>query len=695
MTATVSSSTNSPLSFSGLASGLNTSEIISSLLSVEREPVARMTNEQTKLEGQRTQLLSIQNGLSQLSVSAQELGSVVLFKDAQGVTSSNPTLVAASTSAGAAIGGYELEVTQLASSGQRTFTFHSPSEADQVTIDGQSFEVAAGASAQTLANAINASSSATVYAAVTNGETIVLSTRATGASGPSYIQVGDAGGTLTEQAALAKEGRNAQYSLDGVAGSSASNTLTSAIPGVTLNLKAVTRSTPVTIDVQPPAPNTSAIVEQVKSFVTLYNSTIAAMQKQLTTKPPQSPATVAELQSGTLFGDPELIGVLDGMRQSIYEPLSGAPSELPSLAQIGISTGAASGSGTVSQSAVEGQLQINTEQLEAQLTANPAGVQQLLQTWSSAFRGVVDPQALPGGDLEARTTGDAEQIAGLGSRMTALNEMIALRQKTLQQQFAAMEAAVSRSESQGSFISAQLSSLSSSSSSSSSSSARHQPVGRRRPLRALDTPRSTLAAPDRLPGGPGRERGRPSAMTPPTATTHAYRENTILAAAPEQLVVMLYDGAQRFLRRAGVAMGAREIERSAQRDPPRRTDHRPPRRRARLRPRPPARVAPAHDLPLLPHARAASAHGAGPREAARGRAAAGRAARVLGPDRQRRRAWLRRLAAPSRRRRRAAHRARRAPIPTSRSSSSPSTSSRSRARAGSSSSARSPASGSS
>lgn len=51
-------------------------------------------------------------------------------------------------------------------------------------------------------------------------------------------------------------------------------------------------------------------------------------------------------------------------------------------------------------------------------------------------------------------------------------------------------------------------------------------------------------------------------MTPPTATTHAYRENTILAAAPEQLVVMLYDGAQRFLRRAGAAMQERETERA-------------------------------------------------------------------------------------------------------------------------------------
>lgn len=51
-------------------------------------------------------------------------------------------------------------------------------------------------------------------------------------------------------------------------------------------------------------------------------------------------------------------------------------------------------------------------------------------------------------------------------------------------------------------------------------------------------------------------------MTPPTATARAYRENTILAAEPAQLVVMLYDGAQRRLRRAEQAMQAHETERS-------------------------------------------------------------------------------------------------------------------------------------
>ncbi len=50
-------------------------------------------------------------------------------------------------------------------------------------------------------------------------------------------------------------------------------------------------------------------------------------------------------------------------------------------------------------------------------------------------------------------------------------------------------------------------------------------------------------------------------MTPPTATPNAaYRESAVLSAPPEVLVVMLYDGARRFLFQAGVAMRDGQIE---------------------------------------------------------------------------------------------------------------------------------------
>jgi flagellar secretion chaperone FliS len=42
--------------------------------------------------------------------------------------------------------------------------------------------------------------------------------------------------------------------------------------------------------------------------------------------------------------------------------------------------------------------------------------------------------------------------------------------------------------------------------------------------------------------------------------SRAYRQNAVLSASPGQLLVMLYDGARRYLYQAGVAMRAQDIE---------------------------------------------------------------------------------------------------------------------------------------
>jgi flagellar protein FliS len=47
-----------------------------------------------------------------------------------------------------------------------------------------------------------------------------------------------------------------------------------------------------------------------------------------------------------------------------------------------------------------------------------------------------------------------------------------------------------------------------------------------------------------------------------SASPQAYRQGAVLAASPAQLVVMLYDGARRFLRQAAITMRAGEIERT-------------------------------------------------------------------------------------------------------------------------------------
>jgi flagellar hook-associated protein 2 len=444
-----STGANSPITVSGLASGLDTSTIISALLAAEREPITRLTTQQEKLQSQQQQIQGIQTSLQQLEFAVSEFGLPGLFETAQTVTSSEPLRVSATTSSGAGVGGYEVEVKQLANSAQRTYAFTAPAAEDTVTIDGRGYTLKAGASAKELATKINSDSNATVYAAVLGSGELVLSNRATGATESEFIKVSDPGGALTEKAGTAKEGKNAEFSVDGVAGTSTSNTVTNAIAGVTLNLAGLTSTGPVTIDVQAPAVSVSSVEAKVQAFVTLYNSTVEAIQKQLTTKPPTAGASASA--TGSLFGDPDLSSLLSRMRQTMYEPIAGLAAEMSSPYDIGLGTGAATG-GTSSQAAIEGQLKLEPTKLAGALQTNPEGVKLMLRHWSQGLQSTIRAAAEPGGTLDARVTGDGTEITELKTRITTMNEMLAVRQKALVATYAALEGVISKNSAQSSWL---------------------------------------------------------------------------------------------------------------------------------------------------------------------------------------------------------------------------------------------------
>ncbi len=452
----VGSATGAPITISGLASGLETSKIISALMAVEREPVTHLGDQQAKLTAEQTQLLSIQGDLQQLSFAASEFAVPSQLESSQTVTSSEPTRVEGTVTGGAPVGGYEIEVTQLANSAQRTFTFTSPTGEGAVTIDGQEFKLQAGESAKELASAINTSGTAKVYAAALANGTLVLSDRETGSTGGEFIEV--TGAALTEVAGTAKEGKDAEFTIDGEKGTSSSNTVTDAIAGVTLTLGGLTPNGPVTLDIKPPGVSVAGIEAQMQSFIKLYNSTVSAIETQLTTRSPQRPQTTSEFATGTLFGDQELSNLLDSMRASMYEPIAGLSDEMSSPYNVGLSTGTPT-AGVTSQSSLEGQLTLDPEKLSEAIKSNPTGVQQMLEQWSQKLQGLVNDAAQPGGTIEARISGDGEQVTQLTSRINSMDELLAQREKALQATYAVLEGVISRNTSQSSWLSQQTESL--------------------------------------------------------------------------------------------------------------------------------------------------------------------------------------------------------------------------------------------
>jgi flagellar hook-associated protein 2 len=453
-----------PTTISGLASGIDTSSLVTQLMAAEAQPRNQLQTKQSLAQATQSLLQGFQTQLTSLSSTLQDLRSPTLFTQTQAVDSSDTSKVIASNANGAGIGGYQVDVSQLANSAQRTFSFTSPASAGTITIDGHDTAVAAGASIQDVVAAINSDSGATVYAAATDSGTLVLSNRATGDTGSGFIAVSDATGSLTEQTAKAKQGKDALFSIDGVAGSSASNTVTNGIAGVTLTLRGITTTSgPATVTVGAPGANTSAIQQKLQSFVNTYNSVVDAIQQKLTEKSVPNATTSSDQQQGLLFGDSQLSDLLDTMRQAIYAPIAGLPAGMNSLSDLGITTG--DPSATIDQDSLDGKLTIDTSKLATAMSTNPSGVRDLLTGttsvtgWAANLGTIVDGAADSTGTLADRISGEGAEIKDLQASIADWNDRLALRQQTLQAQFTAMETALSQSQSQGDWLTGQIASL--------------------------------------------------------------------------------------------------------------------------------------------------------------------------------------------------------------------------------------------
>jgi len=467
----------STMSIGGLASGLDTTSIIAQLMALEKRPRTLLDTKQSLIETKQALLRNFQTQLKSLQTAAADLRSVTLFQQKQAVESSDATKVAVSSTNGAGVGGYQIEVQQLANAAQRTFAFTTPATDTTIRIGNHDTVITAGMTAQDVATAINTDRDAEVYAAATGDGRIVLSRRQSGADSVPFIQVSGNAGVLDEDRTLARAGRDAIFTVDGVTRTSSSNTVTDAVAGVTITLKALTTTSgPVTVTVGAPGADTEAITRKVQAFVDAYNATIEMIRTKLDERPVPDPRTQEDIKNGvadtrlstqrtagTLYADRQLTTMLTTLRQAIYTTVDGTVRGLTSLADIGISTGATSS--TTSQDTLKGKLTLDTRRLTDALTADPNGVRTLLAGVDNAggfargFESLINEQVKSGGMLDSRITGADDELRTLRSQMAQMDARLTLRERALQAQFTALEVAMSKSQQQSAWLSGQLAGL--------------------------------------------------------------------------------------------------------------------------------------------------------------------------------------------------------------------------------------------
>ena len=221
--------------------------------------------------------------------------------------------------------------------------------------DGQqttSITVANGETLQQLASSINNTGLAVNATVVTDTSGSHLSITNTTPSATVSLST-DPVFAFTEATA----GANASLSVDGIPISSATNTVTGAVPGLSINLANAAPGVAVGLSVSPDA---TQITSALTQFVTDYNSSLALVNSQFS----YSSSTSSQ---GVLGSDPTLRSLQSTLMQAISYTAPGSTSGVSTLASLGISMGD------------DGSLTLDTAKLASVVQNNPDAVQTFVQ----------------------------------------------------------------------------------------------------------------------------------------------------------------------------------------------------------------------------------------------------------------------------------------------------------------------------
>jgi flagellar hook-associated protein 2 len=448
------------IQLSGLASGLDTASIIEQLMAVERQPRTRIEMRQASEQARRDGLNQVATQLRALKTAAADLRSTGTWADTQTAVSSDTTKLDVRRTGGAGPGGYDIAVTRLASSTQRTYAYAPPAAGTTLTFtvkDAQGVDVptaipiAAGATLDDAVSAINTTTGSPVYAVNVAGK-LVLASRATGESN-RFTMADSAGGTLTQESE--RLGQNAQVSVDGVDFMPESNTVTGVIPGVELTLKGATTS--VQVNVGAPGPDKTALVAKMKAFTDAYNSVVDSIRTKVTEKPVANASTTTDAKKGTLFGDSGLNAVLRQLRQGVSDSVSGNADALDQLGELGVSTGTASA--TINADSVAGKLTFDSAKLTAALDSDPLAVRKLLggiagtNGIAQRFEGILDPVAGTDGLLASRISSEDSSLKRTADALVTFDARLSRKQEMLNRQWSALETALAKAQARAQDIS--------------------------------------------------------------------------------------------------------------------------------------------------------------------------------------------------------------------------------------------------
>lgn len=449
----------------GVGSGMDINSLVSELVAAERAPrEQRITRQESRLTTEFTALAMLKGGMAGLQASAGALGafdSMALRKTVVG----DEQYFAATASGSAVAGSYDVQVEQLATAARLGSGVY-PGGLDSVvgtgalniSIGGSTFQVQIDQDNDSLAQVASAINSAADNTGVratiireATGSFLVLSGTTTGSASSITVTASPGSDAGLQQLAVdltafdATRDVAAQDAIAFVSGyeiRSASNTITGAIDGVTLNLKKVTPDgETVGLGIER---DDAAIQKKAEAFVASYNT----LAQQMATLGRYDAATQT---AGPMLGDSLLRGLESQLRRLVTDPVAGASASHRTLSSIGISF------------TPTGTLQLDATRFKDALAADPDAVNRVFASEDGVAGKItkfLDDRLASNGEFatrDARITTERKRIAEDKEALEA--RMVVIQQRYLRQ-FTAMDTMLAQLQSTSSYLTQQISSLS-------------------------------------------------------------------------------------------------------------------------------------------------------------------------------------------------------------------------------------------
>ena len=477
------------ISFDGLVSGINSSEIISQLMAVERQTkIVPLQRREAMLTAKQAAWRDVRSGLAGLQSKLTDLKLVGTYTGMK-ATSANEEVATATAKAGAGTTTYTIKVEQLATSKQmwsKQFGLDDTLvelgvESGTIQVNGVDIEYDKEDTLTSLAQKINEAmfdakdvdENGKVSASVVDGR-LVLKVAETGNSSSISLGGDEAGTTLWQElglnapatgypdsanSAYVKQGQDAIFYVDGVKIERSGNKVDDAISGVTLELTGVSKKiegstgwegyegTKLTVE-----QDLDKAVKTIKAFVDEYNRIWQANRsKQAWDKDNK--------QGAILFGDSTLNGIQYRLRGLATSPIDGASGPWSTLAQIGITTGKV-GAGITA----DGTLHLDEAKLREALREDPEAVAALFigEEGMASRLDAYLKEALTRdktGLFTAKDEAISSQIRDLQKQTERMEDRLVRREEQLKRQYVQLEKVLAQLQSQSNWLAMQVASF--------------------------------------------------------------------------------------------------------------------------------------------------------------------------------------------------------------------------------------------